>query len=124
MLKQNNIVTLGIATNELTEISAEIASDWLSSGEGLLLDVREQVELEIEWIPGATAMPLSKLNPSAVADMGMRKIMVICQTGRRSKEAAEKLLAYGLLGVYNVKDGLLAWNAAGLNSVDQSALLI
>lgn len=124
MLKQNNIVTLGIATNELTEISAEIASDWLSSGEGLLLDVREQVELEIEWIPGATAMPLSKLNPSAVADMGMRKIMVICQTGRRSKEAAEKLLAFGLLGVYNVKDGLLAWNAAGLNSVDQSALLI
>ena len=124
MLKQNNIVTLGIATNELTEISAEIASDWLSSGEGLLLDVREQVELEIEWIPGATAMPLSKLNPRAVADMGMRKIMVICQTGRRSKGAAEKLLDFGLLSVYNVKDGLLGWNAAGLTSVDQSALLI
>ena len=124
MLNQNNIVTLGVASNEVAEIGAETAFNWLCSGEGLLLDVREQVELEMEWIPGATAMPLSKFNPNAVADMGMRKIMVICQTGRRSKEAAEKLLDFGLLGVYNVKDGLLAWNAAGLTSVNQSALLI
>ena len=121
---KQNIVALDPAVNDVIEISAELACNWLASGEGILLDVREEEELEIEWIPGATAMPLSKFNPGAVADKGTRKIIVICHTGRRSREAAERLIAYGIFDVYNVKDGLLAWNAAGLESVDQSALLI
>jgi rhodanese-related sulfurtransferase len=90
----------------------------------ILLDVREQEELEMEWIPGATPMPLSKFDVGKVADMGNRKIGVICFTGRRSIEAGERLVEYGIAEVYSVKDGLLAWNAAGLESVDQSALLI
>ena len=123
MVKQN-IVALDPTVNGVIEISAELACNWLASGEGILLDVREEEELEIEWIPGATAMPLSKFNPGTVADKGTRKIIVICHTGRRSRDAAERLIAYGIFDVYNVKDGLLAWNAAGLESVDQSALLI
>ena len=123
MAKQN-IVALDPTVNDVIEISAELACNWLASGEGILLDVREEEELEIEWIPGATAMPLSKFNSGAVADKGIQKIIVICHTGRRSREAAERLIAYGIFDVYNVKDGLLAWNAAGLESVDQSALLI
>jgi len=109
---------------KVVEIDAKLASSWSASGEAILLDVREPEELEIEWIPGATAMPLSKLDPVFVAEMETQAVMVICHTGRRSREAAERLIAHGVTDVYNVKDGLLAWNAAGLPSVDQSALLI
>ena len=123
-MAEQSVAALDPAVSNVIEISAELACNWLANGEGILLDVREEEELEIEWIPGATAMPLSKFNPGAVADMKIRKIIVICHTGRRSRDAAERLVAYGIFDVYNVKDGLLAWNAAGLESVDQSALLI
>ena len=120
----NNVIALDRRFNGVIEVSAELAFDWMGTGEAVLLDVREQEELEMEWIPGATAMPLSKFNPDNVPVMGTKKIMFICQTGRRSIEAAERLLTRGLFDIYNVKDGLLAWNAAGLPSLDQSALLI
>ena len=120
----NNVITLDRKFNGVVGVSAELAFDWLGTGEAVLIDVREQEELEIEWIPGATAMPLSKFNPDNLPVMGTKKIIFICHTGRRSKEAAERLLTRGVFNVYNVKDGLLAWNAAGLASLDQSALLI
>ena len=120
----NNVVAFNQEFNRVVDISAELAFDWMGTGEAVLIDVREQEELEIEWIPGATAMPLSKFNPDNVAALGTKKIMFICHTGRRSKEAAERLITRGLFNVYNVRDGLLAWNAAGLPSLDQSALLI
>ena len=120
----NNVIALDRRFNGVIEVSAELAFDWMGTGEAVLLDVREQEELEMEWIPGATAMPLSKFNPDNVPVMGTKKIIFICQTGRRSNEAAERLLTRGLFDIYNVKDGLLAWNAAGLPSLDQSALLI
>ena len=120
----NNVIALDRRFNGVIEVSAELAFDWMGTGEAVLLDVREQEELEMEWIPGATAMPLSKFNPDNVPVMGTKKIIFICQTGRRSNEAAERLLTRGLFDIYNVKDGLLAWNAAGLPSIDQSALLI
>ena len=120
----NNVIALDRRFNGVIEVSAELAFDWMGTGKAVLLDVREQEELEMEWIPGATAMPLSKFNPDNVPVMGTKKIMFICQTGRRSSEAAERLLTRGLFDIYNVKDGLLAWNAAGLPSLDQSALLI
>ena len=120
----NNVIALDRRFNGVIEVSAELAFDWMGTGAAVLMDVREQEELEMEWIPGATAMPLSKFNPDNVPVMETKKIIFICQTGRRSSEAAERLLTRGLFDIYNVKDGLLAWNAAGLPSLDQSALLI
>jgi len=121
---KHKIVTLEKAAGRVIEIGADLASSWLTDGEAILVDVREPEELEIEWIPGAVAMPLSRFNPNDIEGYGAKKIMFICHTGRRSREAAERLLALGFFEVYNVKDGLLAWNAEGFESIDQSALLI
>ena len=123
-MARQNIVAINRAIGGVIEVSPELAFNWLTTGEGVLIDVREQDELEIEWIPGATAMPLSKFNSVTIAGMATKKIILICHTGRRSREAAESLLGYDFFEVYSVKDGLLAWNAAGLESLDQSALLI
>tara|TARA_B100000315_G_C14589001_1_gene594722 strand:- start:2384 stop:2761 length:378 start_codon:yes stop_codon:yes gene_type:complete len=121
-----NVTVLNPDQSSVIEIDAELANSWLEADEAVLLDVREQEELEMEWIPGATPMPLSKFDAKIVAEtvMANAKIVVICFTGRRSIDAAERLIDFGIKEVYSVKDGLLAWNAAGLESIDQSALLI
>ncbi len=123
-MAKHKIVSLKQSVGGIIQISAKLAFTWMKDEEGVLIDVREQEELEVEWIPGVTAMPLSRFNPNAIEGIGTNKLIFICQTGRRSKEAAEIMLSFGISEVYNVKDGLLAWNAAGLESIDQSALLI
>ena len=123
-MAKHKIVSLKKSVGEVIQIGAELAFTWMKEEEGVLIDVREQEELEVEWIPGVRAMPLSLFNPSDIEGIGANKLIFICQTGRRSIEAAERMLSYGVFEVYNVKDGLLAWNAAGLESIDQSALLI
>ena len=123
-MARHKIVSLKQSVGGIIQISAELAFTWMKEEEGVLIDVREQEELEVEWIPGVTAMPLSLFNPNAIEGIGASKLIFICQTGRRSTVAAERMLSYGIFEVYNVKDGLLAWNAAGLESIDQSALLI
>lgn len=102
----------------MIEIDAESASAWLKAGDIILLDVREKDEQELEGIPGATPMPLSKFDAGKVAEMANKKIVVICFSGRRSKDAAERLIVHGIAEVYSVKDGLLAWKAAGLDVVN------
>ncbi len=121
-----NVTVLNPDKSDVIVIDAEVASSWLEAEEAILLDVREQEELEMEWIPGATPMPLSKFDINAVADIvtANEKVVVICFTGRRSIDAAQRLIEFGFKEVYSVSDGLLAWNAAGLESVNQSALLI
>ena len=68
----NNVIALDRRFNRVIEVSAELAFDWMGTGEAVLLDVREQEELQMEWIPGATAMPLSKFNPDNVAVIGTK----------------------------------------------------
>ena len=126
MMSTQNVSVLNPNQHSVVEIDAEVANSWLAAEEAILLDVREQEELEMEWIPGATPMPLSKFDAKAVADTvtAREKVVVICYTGRRSIDAAERLIEFGFEEVFSVKDGLLAWNAAGLESVDTTAMLI
>ncbi|WTN46263.1 rhodanese-like domain-containing protein [Streptomyces sp. NBC_00631] len=81
----------------------------------VLLDVREAGEWSAGHAPRALHAPLSALAagaplPSAAQD---RPIVVICRSGKRSREAAALLTARGLDAV-DVVGGMGAWSAAGL----------
>lgn len=41
-------------------------------------------------------------------------VYIICQTGNRSKKAAEMMKEAGFKSIYNVSGGTVAWQAAGL----------
>jgi rhodanese-related sulfurtransferase len=43
---------------------------------------------------------------------------VYCQSGRRSVIAVNKLKAAGFTNLFNLTDGILDWNAAGLPLVN------
>lgn len=82
-----------------------------------LLDVRTPAEFRAVHAVGARYVPLSDLDPAAIAasrpaDAG--PLYVICQSGSRGRQACEKLLAAGLTGVVNVEGGTRAWAESGL----------
>ncbi|MFG2231504.1 rhodanese-like domain-containing protein [Streptomyces sp. NPDC048723] len=85
----------------------------------VLLDVRERAEWTAGHAPGAVHAPLSALLAGAglPRDAEGRSLMVICRSGRRSRQAARLLTERGAEAV-DVTGGMNAWAAAGLPVVD------
>jgi len=82
----------------------------------LLLDVRTPAEYEDTHIEGAVLQPLTDLNPSTVAQMsnGKREVVVICRSGGRARQAAEKLSLHPLPSLRIMEGGMQSWEGAGL----------
>lgn len=78
----------------------------------LLLDVREPGEYSSGHIKGAVNVPVGQVSSrmgSVCADK-TRHIYVYCQSGRRSKVAAQTLASMGYKKVHNVLGGVNAWD--------------
>ncbi|MQY36619.1 Thiosulfate sulfurtransferase GlpE [Streptomyces sp. RB17] len=89
------------------------------SGVCVLLDVRETGEWQAGHAPGAVHLPLTALAAGAglPAEALSRPVVVICRSGRRSRQAAELLRARGVEAV-DVVGGMQEWAGAGLPVVD------
>jgi rhodanese-related sulfurtransferase len=86
----------------------------LQLGSVILVDVRERGEFAGERIGGARSLPLSTFDPAAVPlDAPDRAVVIYCQSGRRSQQAAQKLRAAGCDRVIQLEGGLNAWKEAG-----------
>jgi Rhodanese-related sulfurtransferase len=101
--------------NPETPIS-KVAPSEVSRENTLLLDVRTPAEFEECHIEGSVLHPLSDLNPEEVKKLaaGRKSCLVICRSGQRARQAAEKLRAGGLPNLQVLEGGVLAWEAAGL----------
>lgn len=108
-----------------SNISAKQALDWLTSGDAILIDVREADEFSAEHIAYAASMPLG-----AVADVltGLelpksRKIIFQCLKGMRGQKACSIVGDDMLAGydIYNIEGGINAWKDAGLPVVSASS---
>ncbi len=100
-------------TPGLQEIDAATLARWRSSGEAVLVDVRETHEYEYEHIPGALLMPLSFLDPDVFPRITEKRLVLVCEVGKRSAAAGKQLLKSGLDNVVNLIGGLDAWKKAG-----------
>ena len=87
-----------------------------SQSDLLLLDVRTPAEFEELHAPGAVLHPLTELNPERVRQLatGKRACVLICRSGGRARQAAEKLAASGLTGLQVMTGGMQAWESEGL----------
>lgn len=99
--------------NNLQEINAQTLKQWLDRQQVMLIDVREPGEYASEHIPGAKLMPLSNLNPADVKPETDQQVVLYCQSGNRSKKAAQKLFDSGFESVTHLQGGLPTWKAAG-----------
>jgi rhodanese-related sulfurtransferase len=84
--------------------------------DSLLLDVRTPAEFEEVHVEGAVLHPLTELNSATVEKLaeGKRFCVVICRSGGRARQAAEKLAAHGLTNVQIMSGGMQAWETEGL----------
>jgi rhodanese-related sulfurtransferase len=87
---------------------------WLQSKEAFVIDVREPAEHSAHKIKGASLISLGNIDISTLPDVGDKKIVLHCHSGRRSMQACEKLLKQNNhLELYNLEGGIMAWEKAG-----------
>lgn len=82
----------------------------------VLLDLRTPLEYQEVQLPGSRLVPLDELDAAAVArEHGTAGACVlICRSGKRAGQAAEKLAAAGMKNLQILEGGMLAWAEAGL----------
>lgn len=98
-------------------VSAVEAQKWLSSGQAVLVDVREPDEFKAGHIAYALSLPLGSFG-ECMKQLDLRsgsKIVFQCQRGKRGQQACEIARQVGAdHAVYNLEGGIDAWKAAGL----------
>lgn len=115
----------------LVDVSPELLTKWLTPGEAVVIDVREDFEHAEERINGAVLHPLSKFDPAAIREnYPNQRIVFHCRSGGRSKQAATKFAAFlantesGATAaddsVFHLAGGIEGWKSAG-QAVIQSA---
>ena len=94
-----------------TQIDQETAKLMMNLNDGhVIVDVRRQDEYDEGHIPGAICIPNESITdsmPSELPDLE-QIILVYCRSGRRSKEAAQKLFDMGYTNVYEF-GGIIDW---------------
>ena len=94
-----------------TQIDQETAKLMMDIGDGhAIVDVRRQDEYDEGHIPGAICIPNERIvdsMPSELPDLE-QVILVYCRSGRRSKEAAQKLFDMGYINVFEF-GGIIDW---------------
>jgi hydroxyacylglutathione hydrolase len=81
--------------------------------EAVVLDVREPAEYARGHVPGAISLPQADLATRLDEVPRDRAILVVCQSGVRSRGAARFLAQMGFSHVANVSGGTAAWRADG-----------
>ncbi len=94
-----------------TQITQDQAKEMMARDDGhIILDVRRQDEYDGGHIPGAVLLPNESIGterPEQLPDL-QQIILVYCRTGRRSKEASQKLADMGYVNVYEF-GGINSW---------------
>ena len=92
------------------KIGAEEAYEMMASQEVVVVDVRTREEYDVGHIENAVLVPNESIGsemPEALPDKEST-LLVYCRSGRRSKDAAQKLLALGYQSIYDF-GGVIDW---------------
>ncbi|MGM0366940.1 MAG: rhodanese-like domain-containing protein [Actinomycetota bacterium] len=98
---------------EIIPISPETVFEIMENGEDyLLVDVRTEEEYNGGHIEDAKLLPVQELEGRLEELPNDRSIILYCRTGRRSRNAAEILIANGFEKVYDM-GGINSWTKKG-----------
>ena len=99
------------ATNTYRSITMDEAMTMMAQESGyIILDVRRPDEFAAGHIPNAINVPNESIGTSEIPELPDKDqlIMVYCRSGRRSKEASEKLVKLGYTNIVEF-GGILDW---------------
>ncbi len=94
----------------IEEVDAKEAAERIAARpEAVLLDVREDEELQIVSVDGARHIPMGDI-PSRISELDPdTEIYCLCHHGMRSAQVAGYLAQQGFEKVLNVRGGIDAW---------------
>ena len=98
-------------TNTYRQITMDEAVDMMAQETGyIILDVRRPDEFAAGHIPNAINVPNETIGTAEISELPDKDqlIMVYCRSGRRSKEASEKLVKLGYTNIVEF-GGILDW---------------
>ena len=106
-------------TRGYKEVTPAEVVQLINREDALVLDVREDAELNQGKIRGAKHIPLSVLKQRVEELDKFRETPVItyCRTGSRAAQASNILLKSQFQKVFNMKGGMAAWENADLPKV-------
>jgi rhodanese-related sulfurtransferase len=95
----------------VNEIAARELKARREAGTGpLVVDVREQSELDMASIPDVLHIPMGEI-PARLGELDPhQEIVVMCRSGGRSMQVAQFLARNGFENVANLTGGILAWS--------------
>ena len=106
--------------NSYHQISQDEAKSIMESDDGhVIVDVRRQDEFDEGHIPGAICIPNESIidtQPEELPDLD-QIILVYCRSGRRSKEASQKLFDMGYTNVFEF-GGIIDWTGEVVTGED------
>ena len=97
---------------EYKKITSDEAKKMMETQKAIVVDVRTLEEYNEGHIPNAISVPLETIENEAEAKLKNKDdlILVYCRSGRRSREAALKLIEKGYTNVIDF-GGIQDWNA-------------
>ena len=115
-----------VGTPEYIQIDQETAKEMMGRDDGhIVIDVRRQDEFDSGHIPGAVCIPNESIGttpPLQLSDLD-QVILVYCRSGRRSKEAAQKLADLGYRNVYEF-GGIIDWSGEIVTEKQEIPVLV
>lgn len=103
-------------TRKYKQVSTTQAVQILNQDDAVVLDVREDSEVQAGKIKGAKHIPLGQLK-TRLPELDKAKdkpVLVYCRSGSRSAHACSILTSAGFQQVHNLAGGIMAWESANL----------
>jgi rhodanese-related sulfurtransferase len=103
-------------TRKYKQVNVNQAVMLLNNDSTLVVDVREDKEIQGGVIKGARHITLSQL-PERIPELSKSKqssVLVYCRSGSRSGHACQQLTKAGFDDVSNLAGGIMAWESANL----------
>lgn len=109
------VASSGLKTKATLQKTPQQLAGQIKSNEIKLIDVRSVVERDAEMIPGSIHCFLGTMLKNLELFDATKTYAFHCQTGGRSTVAASIAERAGVKNIINVRGGIEAWKAAGLN---------
>ena len=111
MMLLSSCTAPGGSANSYRQISMDEAVEMMKKESGyIILDVRRPDEYAEGHIPGAINLPNESIGANDIPELPDKAqlILVYCRSGRRSKEASDKLVKLGYTNIVEF-GGILDW---------------
>ncbi|QBF83098.1 rhodanese-like domain-containing protein [Shewanella maritima] len=111
------VTTVKSATSKVANINHQTLTQMVNKQDAIVVDVRSKDEFKKGHIVGAKNVTMSEIKNNQATSLEKHKtspIIVVCNAGMTSSQAAQLLVKQGFESVSNLTGGMTDWKAANL----------